>query len=389
MNNYILETFLRLTNKTYPFGTEDLLVEELISEGIFPDTLQKDEHGNYFYKIGQSRTIFASHLDTACKDQTSVSHIFENNYIKTDGKTILGADDKAGVTIMLFLISKNVPGLYYFFVGEEVGCIGSGLAAKYGDFKGNYDRIISFDRKGTGSVITFQSSIRCCSNRFADSIAKELNSYGLNYSKDEGGVYTDSAEFIDVIPECTNISVGYYKEHTTNESQDIEHLSKLAEVCSKINWELLPTERDLAKTEYRDYSKYDTKSDWSYHSSKTDWRKRDYGYCDDWYYQNSSSYIKSDDSWYDESEYTNHKRNRRSKKRGKTFYDSGGELVQLDMFSENQKQNKNQSYYDTLIDRILDSNLSSDEIETVKNQYLDMDNPNDAEFYQYLIGNLV
>jgi hypothetical protein len=39
-------------------------------------------------------------------------------------------------------MKHNIPGLYYFFIGEEVGCIGSGLAANYGDFK-DYDRIIS------------------------------------------------------------------------------------------------------------------------------------------------------------------------------------------------------------------------------------------------------
>jgi hypothetical protein len=25
-------------------------------------------------------------------------------------------------------MKHNIPGLYYFFIGEEVGCIGSGLA---------------------------------------------------------------------------------------------------------------------------------------------------------------------------------------------------------------------------------------------------------------------
>ena len=50
----------------------------------------------------------------------------------------------------------------------------------------------------------------------------------MKYKKDEGGVYTDSAEFTDIIPECTNISVGYYKEHTVNETQDIQYNFQLA-----------------------------------------------------------------------------------------------------------------------------------------------------------------
>jgi hypothetical protein len=201
-DNIILETFLRLTNKTYPYGTEDGLVENMIACGLFPSDLEKDKNGNYFYKIGKSRTVFASHLDTVCREQTSVTHTFDGDLIKTDGKTTLGADDKAGVTILLHLMRNKIPGLYYFFIGEEVGCIGSGLAAKSGDFNGKYDRIISFDRRDVGSVITYQSSSRCCSDAFADALALQLNKsgYGLSYKKDEGGVYTDSAEFVDIIP---------------------------------------------------------------------------------------------------------------------------------------------------------------------------------------------
>ena len=174
-NNFILNTFLFLTQSTYPHGYEDIILQKMISENLLPDSTQKDTHGNYFLKIGESRTIFASHLDTVSKDHTNVIHKIEGSLIKTDGKTILGADDKAGVTIMLWMIKHNIPGLYYFFIGEEVGCVGSGLLAKYGDLGGKYDRIISFDRRGLNSVITHQSSVRTCSDEFAKNISKELN----------------------------------------------------------------------------------------------------------------------------------------------------------------------------------------------------------------------
>jgi hypothetical protein len=66
----------------------------------------------------------------------------------------------------------------------------------------------------------------------------------MSYIKDDGGVYTDSAEF-DYIPECTNISVGYYSEHTVNEQQDINHLIDLCVACVSVDWESLPVVRDL------------------------------------------------------------------------------------------------------------------------------------------------
>ena len=399
--NNILETFLRLTNRTYPYGTEDSLVENMIKQGVFPD-LEKDSHGNYYYKIGESRTIFASHLDTACKDSTPVTHVFDGNMIKTDGKTILGADDKAGITILLHLIKNKIPGLYYFFIGEEVGCIGSGLAAKHDKFKGLYDRIISFDRRDTGSVITFQSSSRCCSDAFADELSKQLNKRGgMSYKKDDGGVYTDSAEFTQLIPECTNISVGYYKEHTTNESQDIKHLAKLADACLFIDWENLPTRRDPSKTEYKSYdygstygSSYGRKSygnSVSWKGKGTNWRSRDYGYHDDWYDQSTRAEKDSDyeEEWPGEKEYASFKKNRSSKK----YFDNGSGLVDItsrtSSFESDSKSDKGEEYYDSIIDKILDKNLTKSELEVVRDQYLDMNSSNDKTFYDYLVGNII
>lgn len=399
---FILDTFLKLTERTFPFGTEDSLVQSMIQEGVFPSDIQKDEHGNYFYKIGSSRTIFASHLDTASKDQTSVVHVFDGKFVKTDGKTILGADDKAGVTILLYLIKNNIPGLYYFFVGEEVGCIGSGLASKYGDFKGKYDRIISFDRRDTNSVITYQSSARCCSDIFADALARQLNKLGMSYKKDDGGVYTDSAEFTSIISECTNISVGYYREHTTSESQDIKHLERLSEACLKIDWENLPTKRDPSKSEYKSYETYSSQTGWNWKSNRTssDWRNRDYGYHDDWYDQNSSFSghdlsLDEDEDWPGQRSYSSFKKTRRSKKRlndnigGRTFFDVGGDLIRIDSKNSEIKKIKDQDYYDSLIDRILDSKLSKEDLDIVKDQYLDMNNSNDRDFYNYLVNNIV
>lgn len=374
-NEFILETFLRLTNRTYPYGFEEVLVEELLRTGLFPSDIQKDKHGNYFYKIGESRTVFTSHLDTACKDHAPVNHVFEGNIIKSDGTTILGADDKAGMTIMLWMMKKNIPGVYYFFIGEEVGCVGSGLASKSGDFNGKYDRVISFDRRGTDSVITFQSGQRCCSEEFAKALSKELNLSKFQYKPDNTGVYTDSAEFVDIISECTNISVGYYKEHTFREHQDIEHLTRLSEACCLVKWEDLPTMRDPKKTESKSYD-YDS---WNYYGGTKTWRKRgsssdprwdrsdvsknrskkksNYGYHDDWYDQTPRNLQKP---------------------RGLNYYDAGNgelEVVQLD------------KKYDWSVDMFSEP-LTRDELETIRNQYLDMEDSNDQLYYAFIRQNV-
>lgn len=251
----IKEKFLQLTSRTYPHGTEQEIFH------LLDKNLEHDEFGNLFIQIGDSDVMFTSHLDTATKALCDVKHVFDGNIIKTDGTSILGADDKAGVTIMLYMIENKVPGLYYFFLGEEVGCIGSRKVAdvqKVTKLEG-ISKVISFDRRSTDSIITFQGSQRCCSDAFGEALAKAFNDVEetFKYKTDRYGVLTDSKQFTGIYPECTNISVGYYSEHTFTERQDIDHLEKLAKACLKVNWTELPVERDPSKVEYdRTWSDY-------------------------------------------------------------------------------------------------------------------------------------
>ena len=236
----IKKKFLKLTKTTIPYGKESIL------ERYLPNGYKKDKFGNYFISIGEGySTMFTCHLDTASKDFVNVKHTFKDNYIQSDGTTILGADDKAGMTVLLYMINQKVPGLYYFFIGEEVGCIGSSALSAEFEEK-NITKVVSFDRRGTHSIITEQWMGRCCSNQFALALSKEFSKADetLQLVPDDTGVLTDSAQFIDIVNECTNISVGYYSEHTKNEKQDIEYLVKLCKACVKVDWESLPIIRN-------------------------------------------------------------------------------------------------------------------------------------------------
>jgi len=254
----IEQKFLELTNRTYPHGTEQDLFH------LLPDNLDTDEFGNKFIVIGENpTTIFTCHLDTASSRVDQVRHKFDGNYIKTDGGSILGADDKAGCVILLNMIENKIKGFYYFFLGEERGCVGSRqVASKHKNMPlPNIKKVISFDRRGTDSVITHQMGGRCCSEKFGQALSVELNKncVDFKYTNDPTGIYTDSAQFTEIYPECTNISVGYYDEHSVYERQDIEHLKKLSEACLHINWENLPIERS---TKDNGYETYDSNEDW-------------------------------------------------------------------------------------------------------------------------------
>lgn len=291
----IKEKFLQLTSRTYPHGTE----KELFP--LLPSELQEDEFGNLFIKIGESDVMFTAHLDTATSALTKVNHVIDGNIIKTDGTSILGADDKAGVTIMLYMIEHNIPGLYYFFLGEEVGCVGSKkLRDKLNTEKiEGINKVISFDRRGTTSVITYQASSRCCSDKFGEALAAELNKNNetFSYKTDPTGIYTDSAQFTKIYPECTNISVGYQSEHTFTENQDIEHLEKLAKACLKVDWNSLPVERDPSKVEYSyygyGYGGWDWDDDWSYRSYNKTYNTPVVTTEKDWFHDNKFNYVSS------------------------------------------------------------------------------------------------
>lgn len=248
----IRRTFLSLVTKTYPHGHEEEVLQ-------FLPSLKKDIVGNYYTIVGSENqeTMFTSHLDTADREQ-KVTRLFatkegEDDFIITDGNSILGSDDKTGVTVMLYMIENKVPGLYYFFIGEERGGIGSGLLSNVYDnvsYLKNIKRCVSFDRRDVCSVITEQMGRQCCSNTFGSALCKEYNKNGLNLSLDPTGIYTDSASFLDNIPECTNISVGYYSEHTGDERQNMTYLEKLCKASVKVNWNSLPTDRKVGIDEY-------------------------------------------------------------------------------------------------------------------------------------------
>jgi hypothetical protein len=239
----IRNTFISLVTETYPMGYEEELLP-LITPG-----LTKDKYGNYYIIVGNSPdTAFTCHLDTfySTKDKINLLGYKKDgdDFITSDGKLPLGADDKAGVCIIMYMIDNNIPGVYWFFMGEERGTIGSkNVANNLSDYKfmNNVRKIISFDRRNYYSVITSQLGVSSCSHEFASSLCDELNKHNsMNLNLDPTGVSTDSANFIGIIPECTNISVGYFNQHTNEEFQNITFLEKLAQACVNVNWGKLP-----------------------------------------------------------------------------------------------------------------------------------------------------
>lgn len=206
-----------------------------------------DIHNNITVDMG-GESCFTSHTDTVDKHLgINILHI-ENGIVSIQGGGVLGADCGSGMYIMIRMILAGVRGLYVFFASEERGRIGS---SKYG-MPNDIKRCVSFDRKGTEDLITHQSGERGCSEAFADAF---VSKFALPFKKDPTGVFTDSYTFFGIVPECINLSVGYYAQHTQHETQDLVFLESLVDACITMDWESLPTERDPTKIEYLPYER--------------------------------------------------------------------------------------------------------------------------------------
>lgn len=178
----------------------------------------------------------------------------------------LGADCATGNYIMLRLLQANCKGLYVFFREEESGGVGSEYFRQDKSNEKYWDKLthcISFDRKGYTSIITEQWGGQCASNEFAKELADIIAQADTNkrldtFVADPTGSFTDSANFTDVISECTNLSVGYFNQHTADETQDLQFAEDLCDALCRIDWTTLNSYRDPKQTMV--YSRATTKS---------------------------------------------------------------------------------------------------------------------------------
>lgn len=205
---------------------------------------------------GNEGTLFSCHTDTVHRNHAMQEVIFDDSLkiAYKDDKEPLGADNTAGVWLLTEMLEQGIPGTYVFHYGEEKGCEGSGaLAKEHPDWLKKFVRAIAFDRRGTSSIITHQMGTRTCSDVFANALAYEL---GGSYAPDKTGLYTDTSCYTHLIPECTNVSVGYDHEHTAAELLDVEHILWLRDQLHYVRWDELPTTRMPSKDSARGSRKY-------------------------------------------------------------------------------------------------------------------------------------
>lgn len=224
---------------------------ELIENYIVPTGAKPDNYGNYILRIGKAPILWSSHTDTVHSNYLEKKQkllIVENTKeVISDNSNCLGADNGAGVWMCLELIKAGVEGLYIFHREEESGGKGSRfIVSQTPEILKDIQYAVAFDRRGTDSVITHQVT-RTCSNIFAKELCDALD---MGHKPDDGGTFTDTANYAHIIPECTNISAGFHREHTPKEWLDTVYLANLRDKMISLDLTELSVSRDVTDAEY-------------------------------------------------------------------------------------------------------------------------------------------
>lgn len=239
MNKLKLVDMLTWMRPAYSHAEADFC--EMYLEPVFG---KPDCHGNYVLIVGDYPNVcFTAHTDTVHRQEGIQTLAITNDIVSTVDGSCLGADCTTGLWLMLGMIEAGVDGVYVAHAAEEIGGIGSTALVKDNpSWLQDLDFVISFDRYGIDSIITSQSGMTTASDDFAISLAGILDMPQL--VPDPTGTYTDSYEYAGVVSECTNISVGYYNQHTTKETQDLAYAQTLLVQLCQADWSSLDAYRD-------------------------------------------------------------------------------------------------------------------------------------------------
>lgn len=235
---------------------------------------QQDQFGNW-YKVGQVPVLITAHLDTVNKRPGPIQYQVRHNYVYASGDEPLGADDRAGVALVLYMSTIRPDLSYALFIGEEVGMVGSRQAAQaYAQGQWVFQdlaAVVSLDRKGHTDIIITQAGAPCASIEFAKALQDQIPIL----TSLEHGVYTDSYAFVGLVPNATNLSVGYFNAHSPKESQDLAFLDRLGEYLIMADWNHLA---EVSRTHPVDPSEVVFRPRKGYNTIAPPWVFEDYSY---------------------------------------------------------------------------------------------------------------
>ncbi len=267
-NPGVVQTFIELVSIPSPSGEEakvgEYIKERLKKEGIDSDfdgsgSKNDSDSGNLIAKVdGRGPTVmFLTHMDTVEMGRTVP--VIDGDTIRTDGNSILGADNKASVAPLMHAIIdakklQNRPRIIAAFTThEENGSMG----AKYLDIGEHVDYVFVVDgAKSVGTFITkalgqmpflvdiYGKEVHAAVN--PDKGANAIRAAGLAISKLEIGRADDGSTInvgtisggtvVNVVPGRVTMKVevrAYEQKRIQERFESVER--EVAEACRKTN----------------------------------------------------------------------------------------------------------------------------------------------------------
>jgi hypothetical protein len=237
---------------------EEYLVREYIMEKFGPvvDTIKSDGYGNVLAekRFGDGNTILLSaHMDVVASDINPDSEIIKTGPIWKRKSGILGADDRAGIAIIMNILKELKPRDFTgtlkiaFTVEEEIGQYGAENIDN--SFFDDIDCAISLDRRHASDIVTRSGYQDYCSpefGQFFERVSRGMFGPDDGYRCVQGGI-SDLRVWSEQSVDSVNLSVGFYNEHTSGEYLNVQEwertlefvkacLRRLAKISKENGW---------------------------------------------------------------------------------------------------------------------------------------------------------
>lgn len=196
-NEKLFEKICRLSPRQVLYFMANVLKE---------DYLKVVSNEFYVYAVGDLPVALVAHADTVFKESDKDYFIYDPEKQIVMNPYGLGADDRAGILAILYIIRKTkFRPTIIITTGEEIGCVGAERLVK--DIPNHYGTInfmIELDRQGCNDAVYYD-----CDNPKFESY---INAYGFDT---EPGSFTDISQLAPAWKcAAVNLSIGYYDEHT-------------------------------------------------------------------------------------------------------------------------------------------------------------------------------
>lgn len=267
-----MKDLIQLYYVSSPSGKEKRMrkhLKEWIKNNVRGAKVYADQSGIYVTKgEAESYPCVCAHIDEVHRERnndfrvvTHEDYIFGYN-VASHEQYGIGADDKNGIWVAMQCLLRYDVMKVALFVGEEVGCVGSGEAPM--SFFDDCRFVLQCDRRGSSDFITKASGWELCDDAFLSKI--DIARYGYTTTS---GMMTDVMELKSrglKVAAC-NISCGYYNPHTSTETTVFSQLCN----CRDLVYHIIETVREVCPHEAkRSYSTYSYGSYWRGWGSRYD-----------------------------------------------------------------------------------------------------------------------